>query len=214
MDTVIDPQRLMQLATALGLSISADQETALGIYARFLATEGMAAGGIGPHELDRLYDRHIADSLAFLACIDETTRTVADVGSGIGLPGIPIAIVCPGMSVTLIDRSQGRCDLARRAVRMARLGNVDVRQVDVSAVTDRFDTVIFRASLPLDAALGVLPDLLARGGEAIFGLSRRSEPPDMGDIAGRVSADWSIELVEALTGVLDSPAWLLRISPT
>jgi 16S rRNA G527 N7-methylase RsmG len=97
---------------------------------------------------------------------------------------------------------------------MIGLKNVEVRQADVATVAERFDSVTFRASLPLDAALGVLPKLLSAKGNAVFGLSRRHEPPDIDAIADSVSADWSIELVEALPEVLDSPAWLLRISPT
>jgi 16S rRNA (guanine527-N7)-methyltransferase len=190
------------------------QRQQLETFAQFLASEGMEAGGIGPHELVRLYDRHIADSLAFLALLpEEEGCSIADIGAGVGLPGVPIAIGCPSSHVLLFDRSQRRCDLARRGSRIAGVENVSVRQADVATVRDRFDVVVFRASLPLVGAIGLAPQLLEPGGRAIIAVSRQDERPDISGAIAALPAGWATELHNPAGAVLDSPTWLLRMSP-
>jgi 16S rRNA (guanine527-N7)-methyltransferase len=191
----------------LGIEWSNDQRRLLARYQQWLLDEAMPAGGIGPGEAPRLFDRHIADSLAFLRLIDEETSTLIDVGSGVGLPAIPIAIARPGLAVTLVDRSERRTGLSSRALRVLGLGNVDVRARDAADIEGIFDVTTFRASLRIEEAASAYLRLATPGGSGIFAWSRlehpKSPPPPP---AGTI-----FRLVSEGDGVLDSPAWFLRI---
>lgn len=205
-----DSERLRTIARACGVSLDDDQLQQMLGFRDFLRSEGIASGGIGPNEADRLIDRHLGDSLAYLLGTNETLGQLLDVGSGVGLPGVPLAIARPDASVVLLDRSQKRSDLVRRAVQMLGLRNVEVRNAQIASIVERWDTVTFRASLPLLDAAQVAKRLLKRSGVAVFGLSRGPEIPEVPDPPNGVDFAVSSEL----NGVLDSPFWLLRMTIT
>ncbi|HET7931008.1 MAG TPA: 16S rRNA (guanine(527)-N(7))-methyltransferase RsmG [Rhodanobacteraceae bacterium] len=102
--------------------------------------------------------RHLLDSLAVLPCLHGAT--LADLGSGAGLPGIPIAIARPDLAVTLIESNGKKARFQREVVRTLPLPNVAVAQARVQDVQGRFDTVTARAF----ASLG---DMLAWGGHLL-----------------------------------------------
>ena len=202
-----DQHRLDKVGDWLGVEWSNEQRRLLARYQQWLLDEAMQAGGIGPGEASRLFDRHIGDSLAFLKLIDEEASTLIDVGSGVGLPAIPIAIARRDVSVTLIDRSERRTGLSRRALRILGLENVEVATTDVADVEDTFDIATFRASLRIDRAASVFLRLATQGGSGIFAWSRsehpKSPPPPP---AGTI-----FTLVSEGSGVLETPAWLLSM---
>lgn len=78
-------------------------------YARVLATDGVIRGLIGPREVPRLWERHVLNC-AVLGELLEPGETLVDIGSGAGLPGIPVAIARPDVEVILVE------PLLRRAV--------------------------------------------------------------------------------------------------
>ena len=71
-------------------------------YVELLADTGISHGLIGPREAPRLWDRHVLNSAVTAAAFDRDA-TVADLGSGAGLPGIPLAIARPDLKVTLVE---------------------------------------------------------------------------------------------------------------
>lgn len=196
-----------QLSDDLGLDLNTTQIDQLERYERFLRHEAVAAGGIGPDETDRLFDRHVGDALAYLTVLPDVEEVV-DVGSGVGLPGIPIAIARPATRVELVDRAGRRADLARRAVRICGADNVEVSLQDIEARNIAAQSLVFRASLPPTAAMHVAGDLLAPGGTALVGLSRLSEPPAVPSPL----TDLDGEVVDAACGALASPSWILVIT--
>jgi 16S rRNA (guanine527-N7)-methyltransferase len=199
--------KLDRVGEWLGIDWSRDQRVRFRRYQEWLLDEAIPAGGVGSGEALRLFDRHIGDSLAFLRLMDPNAATVVDVGSGAGLPGIPIAIARPELSVTLVDRSERRIGLSRRAVRVLGLENVATRMADISEMQDTFDASTFRASLTIAAATKAFQQLATRGGEGIFAWSRLEHPKS----PPQPQADTIFTLVSEGSGVLDSPAWLLRI---
>lgn len=133
-------------------------------FGQFLVDEAMPAGGLGPREAHRLEERHLHDSLGFAAAWHGETApaSLIDVGSGVGLPGIPLAILWPACDVILIERSGRRARLLRRSVRMLGLDQVRVHEGDVFSL-DRSAWsgvgVVMRAVFPPHAALARLTDL-------------------------------------------------------
>ncbi|MEN8233410.1 MAG: RsmG family class I SAM-dependent methyltransferase [Actinomycetota bacterium] len=199
-----------RVALWAGLTLCPQQRDRLAQYVEWLDTEAIPAGGVGPHERERLLDRHVADSLTFAAGWVGSPTTLLDIGSGVGLPGIPLAIAHPETSVTLLDRAERRCRLARRAVRVLGLDNVAVLSADAQSLDGVWDVIVFRASLEPEEALQMAAPLLSENGCAVIGLSRLSRP-------GRLPPapeGTTLDLLEVPVGVLDSPAWLLRMTRT
>ncbi|MEA3511460.1 MAG: RsmG family class I SAM-dependent methyltransferase [Actinomycetota bacterium] len=202
--------RLERASIRAGVDLTPAQVAQCEEFARWLGTEATDAGGIGPDEGSRLLDRHVADSIIFAAAWERDPDNLLDAGSGVGLPGIPLAITHPNTQVTLLDRSGERCRLARRAVRVLGLENVTVEQRDVLQAVGLRDVVTFRASLQPMAALEAALPLLTDRGCAVVGMSRTTEP----DQSLEPPAGTTLDLLRIDAGVLDSPAWLLRMIPT
>lgn len=168
----------------------------------WLGTEAVIGGGIGPAEVDRLDRRHVADSLLFLFGLGRESD-VLDVGSGVGLPGIPLAIAQPDTRYRLLERSGRRTTLAKRAVRVLDLENVEVIQGDF-AKWHRDETVIVsRAALRPQRMKAVLERVLAPGGVAVLGGSWSSPPDEPGYETKEVGAE-----------ILDQPVWILMMRRT
>jgi 16S rRNA (guanine527-N7)-methyltransferase len=187
------------VADWLGIDISDEQLETLIRYADWLATEGVALGGIGPGEVERVWDRHIADSLVFGTGLWHGA-SVLDVGSGLGLPGIPLAISQPGLRVTLLDRSQRRTDALHRVVRMLDL-RCTVSTGDIARHHGTYDRLVMRAVLRGDRVLG-LRRLVAPGGSMVIGVGRRQRPSE---------PDPPASLLRIGPEVLENGAWLLII---
>ncbi len=94
-------------------------------YVRLLADTGISHGLIGPREAPRLWDRHVLNS-AVVAPLFSRGATVADIGSGAGLPGIPLAIARPDLQLTLVEPLQRRVVWLRATVEELGLTNVMV----------------------------------------------------------------------------------------
>lgn len=142
------------------LGLDEQQVERLLAYETWLEEEALPAGGIGPNEAERIMERHIVDSLAMgvtagRALGRELDGEALDLGSGAGLPGIPLAIAFPGVHFTLLDRSGRRIRLLKRAARVLEL-DTDVRQGLIEDVSERHDLVTSRASL---TPAGLLPHL-------------------------------------------------------
>lgn len=133
-----------------------------------LAAVGEERGLIGPLELPRLWTRHVLNS-ALLAPLLRPGR-VGDVGSGAGLPGIPLAIARPDVTLVLIEPMERRTDWLREEVARLGLDNVEVvrgRAQDVTA-DPPLDQVTARAVASLAKLVPMLRPLLRSGGEMIL----------------------------------------------
>src|SRR5690348_15756901 len=102
--------------------------------------------------------RHLLDSLAVLPFV--RGETLADLGSGAGLPGIPLAIARPGLKVTLVDSNGKKARFLREAARALPLPNARVEQVRVEELEGSCDCITARA-------FASLADMLAWGGHAL-----------------------------------------------
>ena len=84
-------------------------------YAEWLAGPAVERGLIGPHEVDRIWDRHLLNCAAVAELIEPGARLV-DVGSGAGLPGLPVAIARPDLTVTLVEPMLRRTEFLVEAI--------------------------------------------------------------------------------------------------
>ncbi len=147
-------------------------------FAELLAGPGVERGLLGPREVDRLWDRHILNSVAVAELIESGAR-VLDIGSGAGLPGIPIAIARPDLRVTLIEPMLRRTAFLEEAV--AALG-IDVAIVrgraedpGVRSQVGGADVVVSRAVASLDKLSRWSLPLLRPGGRMLALKGERAE---------------------------------------
>ncbi len=124
-------------------------------YVRMLATDGVRRGLIGPREVPRLWDRHLLNC-AVASELVPAKAGVIDVGSGAGLPGIPLALARPDLRVTLLEPMARRCTFLQEVVEHLKLDSVEVfrgRAQDIvgerPAAGAPADVVTARAVAPL-----------------------------------------------------------------
>ncbi|MFZ0907795.1 MAG: 16S rRNA (guanine(527)-N(7))-methyltransferase RsmG [Mycobacterium sp.] len=139
-------------------------------YAELLTDTGVEWGLLGPHEIDRIWERHLLNC-GVVAELLEPGERVADIGSGAGLPGLALAIAKPGLRVVLIESLLRRTEFLRMAV--AGLG-LDVEVVRgraedaaVRQTVGAFDVVASRAVAPLDKVTRWSLPLLRPGGRML-----------------------------------------------
>jgi 16S rRNA (guanine527-N7)-methyltransferase len=132
-------------------------------YAELLATDGVTRGLIGPREVPRLWDRHLMNSAAVVPRVP-ADATVADVGTGAGLPGLVWAIARPDLKVTLIEPLLRRTSFLEEVVETLGLDNVTVLRARAEEVKGSYDVVTARAVAPLDRLGRWCLPLVRRGG--------------------------------------------------
>lgn len=129
-------------------------------YAELLATAGIERGLIGPREADRIWERHIFNSLPGITLIP-AGASLFDLGSGAGLPGIPIALARPDLAVTLIEPLKRRVEFLAEAVVNLNIALLHGRAQDFTATAD---FLIARAVAPLEKLKAISWHLLRVGG--------------------------------------------------
>ena len=143
-------------------------------YADILASDGVDHGVIGPREVPRLWSRHLLNSAVVVdpeAGLVGLHATVADVGSGAGLPGLVWALARPDLQVTLIEPLLRRANFLTQAVENLGIADRVIvlrgRGEEVKAVWGTFDVVTARAVAPLGKLLGWTIPLLHEGGRLV-----------------------------------------------
>lgn len=180
-------------------------------YRESLATVAAQRGFIGPKEVDRLWGRHILNCAVAAEAFAEGAR-IADIGSGAGLPGIPLAIARPDLDVTLIEPLLKRSTYLGEVTEQLGLDNVTViRGRAEEQQRGQFDAITSRAVAPLGKLAGWSLPLAKHGGVmvAMKGASVSEElERDAADIAAAGGADAEIFTVGK---ALEQPTTLIRI---
>jgi 16S rRNA (guanine527-N7)-methyltransferase len=133
-------------------------------YAEHLATVATERGLIGPREVPRLWERHLLNSAAVAELVPPRSR-VLDVGSGAGLPGIPLALARPDITVTLLDSMLRRTTyLSEVIVELGLSDRVAVVRARVEEHDGQYDVVVARAVAPMATLAGWTGKRAVRGG--------------------------------------------------
>jgi 16S rRNA (guanine527-N7)-methyltransferase len=150
---------------AMGMTLDARQQERLLDYLALIGKWNRTYNLTAIHEPEKMLTHHLLDSLAILPMV--AAGPLLDVGSGAGLPGIPLALARPDLKVTLLDSSQKRCGFMQQAAIELKLGNVTVvhaRAGDYLPV-EKFPQIVSRAFSDLSEFVKVTRHLLAEGGE-------------------------------------------------
>ncbi|OCB50741.1 16S rRNA (guanine(527)-N(7))-methyltransferase [Mycobacterium malmoense] len=139
-------------------------------YAELLAGPGVERGLLGPREVERIWERHLLNSAAAAELLEPGDRVI-DIGSGAGLPGIPLALARPDVNVVLLEPLLRRSEFLSEAVEQLGLAVEVVRgRAEDPWVRDRFgerDAAVSRAVASLDKLAKWSVPLLRIGGRML-----------------------------------------------
>ena len=178
-------------ALSLDLALASPLLAYVALLARWNATYNLTAVR-DPREM---IGKHLLDSLAMQPFVREL-GTLADLGTGPGLPGIPLAIATPSLQVTLVESNGKKARFLREAVRTLKLDNARVAESRAEALDEpqAYDALTARALDVLAGIIEVGGHLLKPSGTL---LAMKGVRPDE-EIAA-LPAGWSVATVEPLT---------------
>ena len=191
----LDAELAGELADGLSaLQLPQELATPLLAYLELLARWNKTYNLTSVREPREMLRRHLLDSLAMQRFVD--AGPLADLGSGPGLPGIPLAIADPELQVTLVDSNGKMARFQREAVRALGLRNVRTVQARAEDVAEpgAYRLLTARALDRLAGILAVGGHLLAPGGRL---LALKGQRPDA-EIA-ELPPGWTASAVHALT---------------
>lgn len=182
-------------------------------FAELLVTAGVDRGLIGPRESPRIWDRHLLNSAAIAPLVPRDSAVV-DVGSGAGLPGVPLALARRDLSVTLVEPMARRVAFLEEVVAHLHLApRVEVVRARADELGDRrWDVATARAVAPLDRLARWTLPLVRAGGRllAVKGSSADAELAAAVQTLRRLGADrWDVHQVG--TGVLPVPTTVIEV---
>lgn len=190
----------------LDIELTPDQLDALSRYLTMVLDENRTTNLTAVREPDAAWRRLIIDSLTVLPGLDELDpgASVIDVGSGAGLPGLPIAIARPTLRVTLVESTGKKAAFIQRCIDALELGNATVvnDRAETIGRSDRyresFDACVNRAVGPMNVLLELSMPLIATGGRllAMKGPKAEQELEDAGDALAILGAG-EIAVIEA-----------------
>ncbi|MEY2635494.1 MAG: Ribosomal small subunit methyltransferase [Actinomycetota bacterium] len=192
-----------------------DHWEALQRYHFWLIGAGVERGLVGPREVPRMWDRHINNSAVIEEAIPHGA-TVIDVGSGAGLPGLPLSIVRPDLTVTLLEPLARRVDFLNEVITDLNLNTC------VNVVRGRAeDARHLRASVVTSRAVAALPKLLtwswplvADGGQILAMKGEQAESEIESSVNYLRKRHLKAEVITVGAGVVDPLTRLVRVSRT
>lgn len=138
-------------------------------YAEMLRDQGELRGLIGPREVPRIWERHILNSAALVPYLP-TSGSVADIGSGAGLPGVVLAVMRPELEMVLVEPMERRTTWLAEVVAELGLANVQVKRGRAEEYHGAFevDVVTSRAVAALSKLVRLSMPLVRVGGEMVI----------------------------------------------
>ena len=172
----------------LDLDISPTQIKVLSAYCRLVAQWNQAYNLVGARTLPEIASRHILDSLSLSNFLPPEARRVLDLGTGAGLPGLPLAVIHPDRQFTLLDRN-------RKKARFVRQAKLDLDLSNIKVVTDEashyrggpFECIMARAVGSLAEVVRSSAHLIAAGGIYLL-----PKGPDIEQESSELPQGWGI----------------------
>ena len=187
-----------------------DDLSAISRYVDLLATWGIERGLLGPREAPRIWDRHVLNC-AVVAPRLPRDATVADVGSGAGLPGLVWAIARPDLNVTLIEPLLRRTTFLTEVIDDLGLTNATVVRGRATDVSDRFDVVTARAVADL-GKLGSWCLPLVRPGGVLLALKGEAASAEVAMWTEAMRRSGATDIVVTSYGDVEKPTTVVEVS--
>ena len=183
---MISPLEVSAAAETMGFELPAPAVEKLAAFASELATKGPELGLVARSDARNVLGRHVLDSLRATRALREGDRVALDLGSGGGLPGIPLAVARPELRVVLVEARRLRAAwLELQAERLA-LPNVSVVHGRIEEVREGSDLCLARALGSLEASWELARPLLRPGGRLAYFGGEGFEAPAEGLPGGKL----------------------------
>lgn len=183
-------------------------------YVQHLASSGIERGLIGPREVPRLWERHVLNCAVVQELIEQGA-TVADVGSGAGLPGLCLAIARPDLSLTLIEPLERRVIWLTEVVEDLGLENVDIMRSRAEQAVGyvEADYVTARAVSALVGLLDITLPIL-RGTGQLLALKGRTATEEITKAKKKLNKYGArkTEILLAGENLLEEPTTVVRVT--
>lgn len=162
-------------AASLGIDLPSEAIYRLSAFELLLRDRAIPLGVISPRDEPALRERHILDSLRAQPLIERSAAgaIVVDIGSGAGLPGVPLAIASPGLRFVLAERRRARVAFLELVVEELALANVTIHAGPVELVSPGADLCLARAFGDVQRSWAVASRLLRTGGSLLYWAGRR-----------------------------------------
>ncbi|MDG2308112.1 MAG: 16S rRNA (guanine(527)-N(7))-methyltransferase RsmG [Candidatus Binatia bacterium] len=169
-------------ARELSVELDEGQVAGIGQYLDLLAGWNLRTNLLATKDRAGLLERHIVDSLAAASLVSEAGpgARVLDIGSGGGLPGVPLAIACPDARITLLEPRRKKVSFLRQVSRQGSTWNMSVEGCRTDELAQRsvepFDVAVSRAVFAPDALPAAAAPLVRAGGLLVSFTTGQSAP--------------------------------------
>ena len=170
-------EALASAARSLGVPLADDQASSL-LEFESLLHKAVDLGMVARGDSGRIRERHVLDSLRAAAVALESDVDALDIGTGAGLPGIPVAIARPTINVRLVEPRRTRVAFLELALERARIENATILSAPIESVDFAVDLCFARAFAPLEQAWGAARPRLRPGGRLVYFAGAGVERPD------------------------------------
>lgn len=191
----------------LGLDVSADQQQQLLDYTSLMIKWNKVFNLTAITNPREIISRHLFDSLSIHAHV--SGQRILDVGSGAGLPGIPLAIMNPNKDFVLLDSNGKKTRFMTQASIELGLARVQVKQTRVEQFQDKmgFDTIIARAFAPIAEAVGLMQHLMHQGSRILL-----MKGPNAINELSQLSTEYDTKVIDLQVPDLDIKTSLVEIT--
>ena len=190
-----EPERLLLATQTLGLSVSPDQIEQLVAYVDLLEKWNRAYNLTAIRDRREIVDRHLIESLSIAPFLSGDSRV--DVGTGAGLPGIPLAIIEPSVHYVLLDSNGKKTRFLSEVKRALALSNINVETTRVESWRPglHFDAVVTRAFADLGTTLERVDHLMGPQG-MLFAMKTESASKEVAEMPPNTEhvASWDISV--------------------
>lgn len=190
-----ESERLLLATQTLGLSVSPDQIEQLVAYVDLLEKWNRAYNLTAIRDRREIVDRHLIESLSIAPFLSGDSRV--DVGTGAGLPGIPLAIIEPGVHYVLLDSNGKKTRFLSEVKRALALSNIDIETTRVESwrPARHFDAVVTRAFADLGTTLERVDHLMGSQG-MLFAMKTESASKEVAEMPPNTEhvASWDISV--------------------
>jgi 16S rRNA (guanine527-N7)-methyltransferase len=186
------PRAFLDAAAALGIEFDPGDTDRLGAFLALLLEANRSFNLTAITDPDQAWTRHMLDSLTLVPLLADLPpgTSVIDVGSGGGLPGVPLAIVLPSLRVTLLEATGKKAEFLRSVAERLRLSNVTVVRDRAELIAHKgkshraaYDAVVARAVGRLPVLVELCAPLAKVGGRLLLIKGERAEE-ELADAAG------------------------------
>ena len=157
-----------KFAGSSGLELSPDQIRLLLSFEALLSAQALPSGLVSTADEGRLLERHVLDCLRAARAVEDRDREAFDLGSGAGLPGIPVAIACPRLRLHLVEARGHRSAVLEQMIRELGVGNTEVAHSRIELIPGTADLCFARALAPLERSWELSERLLRPGGRLVY----------------------------------------------